>query len=133
MSNKIKVGDNASVTRCFSQEDVALFAEISGDYNPIHLDEEYAAASIFGQLIVHGMLVASLFSGLIGEQLPGRGSIYLSQNVSFKAPVLIDQEVTATVEITNIREDKPIITLQTTCRNAGGKIVVKGDAVVLYS
>ena len=133
MANQLKIGDSASVTKAFSQEEVIQFADISGDHNPIHLDEAFAAESIFGQLIVHGMLVASLFSGLIGEELPGQGTIYLSQTVSFKAPVLIAEEVTATVEVVAMREDKPIITLKTTCRNAAGKVVIKGEAVVLYS
>lgn len=133
MAHELNIGDSASITKAFSQDEVVQFAEISGDHNPIHLDEDFAAASIFGQRIVHGMLVASLFSGLIGEELPGQGTIYLSQSVSFKAPVLIAEEVTATVEVIGIREDKPIITLKTTCRNAAGKIVIKGEAVVLYS
>lgn len=133
MTNEIKIGDSASVTKAFSQEEVVQFSEISGDHNPIHLDEAFAAESIFGERIVHGMLVASLFSGLIGEELPGQGTIYLSQSVSFKAPVLIAEEVTATVEVIAIREDKPIITLKTTCRNTAGKVVIKGEAVVLYS
>jgi acyl dehydratase len=129
----LNVGDSASVTKSFSQEEVVQFADISGDHNPIHLDEEIAAASIFGQRVVHGMLVASLFSGLIGEHLPGQGSIYLGQNLSFKAPVLIGEEVTASVEITGLRDDKPIVTLQTICRNSQGKVVIKGEAIVLFS
>lgn len=133
MNSSHAIADSASVTKAFSQEEVQQFADISGDHNPIHLDEKIAAESIFGQRVVHGMLVASLFSGLIGEKLPGQGSIYLSQNLSFKAPVFIDQEVTASVEITNIREDKPIMTLKTLCHNAEGKVVIQGEAVVLYA
>lgn len=133
MDGMLKVGENASITKAFSQEEVSKFADLSNDHNPIHLDEAVAAESIFGQRVVHGMLVASLFSGLIGEKLPGPGSIYLGQNLSFKAPVFIGEEVTASVEISEIREDKPIITLKTICRNSEGKIVIRGEAVVLYS
>ena len=133
MTSSLKVGDTVSITKAFSLDEVARYADIVGDHNPIHLDEDFAAGTIFGQRIVHGMLVASLFSGLIGEQLPGEGSIYLGQNVSFKAPVYIGEQVTATVEIVQIREDKPICTLSTICRNPEGKIVIKGEAVVLYS
>lgn len=129
--HNFKVGDSASITKSFSSEEVLKFAEVSADSNPIHLDEKTAAESIFGQRVVHGMLVGSLFSGLIGMELPGKGTIYLSQNLRFKAPVFIDQEVTATVEITDIRDDKPIIKLRTSCLNAEGKTVIDGDAVVM--
>jgi len=130
---KIKVGDKASLSRVFTREDVIQFAGLSMDRNPIHLDEEFAAASIFGGPIVHGMLVASLFSGLIGVELPGEGSIYLGQSLSFKAPVPVGQEVTASVEIVKIRADKPIVTLRTVCVNSDGQVVIEGEAVVKVS
>ncbi len=130
MKKDIKVGDKASLSKVFTQEDVNQFAKISEDSNPIHLDEKFAAASVFGQRIVHGMLVASLFSGLIGVELPGEGTIYLGQNLSFKAPIPIGEEVTASVEIIKIREDKPIVTLRTLCINSEGQVVIEGEAVV---
>lgn len=130
MDNPLKVGDRAQLTKSFSEEEVFRYAEISTDRNPLHLDKEFGRTSIFGKRIVHGMLVASLFSGLIGMELPGVGSIYLGQNLSFMAPVAIGEEITATVEIIRIREDKPIITLRTTCVNAEGVIVIDGEAVV---
>lgn len=133
MTRELNVGDSASITKAFSQEEVSHFADISGDHNPIHLDPEFAATSIFGQCIVHGMLVASLFSGLIGEQLPGKGSIYLGQNLAFKAPVPVGESVTASVEIIKLREDKPIVTLRTLCVDSKGKVVIEGEAVVLFS
>ena len=133
MTRILNVGESASVTKAFSQAEVAQFAEISGDHNPIHLDPDFAAESIFGQCIVHGMLVASLFSGLIGEQLPGKGSIYLGQNLSFKAPVPVGDSVTASVEIIKVRQDKPIATLRTLCLDSKGKVVIDGEAVVLFS
>jgi acyl dehydratase len=106
------------------------FAELSLDRNPLHLDEAFGRASVFGQPVVHGMLVASLFSGLIGMELPGTGSIYLGQTLIFKAPVFIGEEVTATVEIIKIRKDKPIVTLSTVCEKDSGQKVITGEAVV---
>ncbi len=130
MRKKLKVGDRASLSRVFTEEDVMQFANISTDTNPIHLDEKYAATSFFGQRVVHGMLVASLFSALIGVKLPGKGSIYLGQKLIFKAPVAIGEQVTASVEIVKIREDKPIVTLRTLCVNKEEQVVIDGEAVV---
>lgn len=126
----MKVGDKASLSKVFTEDEVMQFSMISTDTNPIHLDELYAAVSVCRKRVVHGMLVASLFSGLIGVKLPGKGSIYLEQKIKFMAPVSIGEKVTATVEIINIREDKPIITLRTTCVNHVGEVVVEGQAVV---
>jgi len=130
MINNLKVGERASLSRAFTEEDVIQFANISTDTNPIHLDESFAADSVFGQRIVHGMLIASLFSALVGVKLPGAGTIYLGQSLTFKAPVSIGEQVTASVEIIKIREDKPIVTLRTLCVNSEGQIVVDGEAVV---
>ena len=132
MKKSLKIGDKASLSRVFTEEDVINFSEISTDTNPIHLDETYASSTIFEKRIVHGMLVASLFSALIGVELPGEGSIYLGQTLSFKAPVLIGDQVTASVEIIEIREDKPIITLRTICINDKGQVLIEGEAVVKY-
>lgn len=129
----MKIGDKASLSKVFTEEDVIWFSEISADTNPIHLDESYAASTVFGKRIVHGMLVASLFSALIGVKLPGQGSIYLGQSLSFKAPVFIGDQVTASVEIISIREDKPIITLRTLCLNDAGQMLIEGEAVVKYA
>jgi acyl dehydratase len=133
MDKTLRVGDKASLSKTFTEEEVFQFAEISTDKNPLHLDKSFGASSIFGERIVHGMLVASLFSGLIGMELPGQGSIYLGQILSFKAPVAIGEEVTATVEIINIRTDKPIVTLRTVCVNAKGVVAIEGEAVVKVS
>jgi enoyl-CoA hydratase len=132
MDNRLQLGQKASVTKIFSEEEVFKFADLSLDKNPLHLDNNFGHASIFGQRVVHGILVASLFSGLIGMKLPGPGSIYLGQNLVFKAPVTIDEAVTATVEIIKIREDKPIVTLRTVCINSAGTTVIEGEAVVKY-
>ncbi len=129
MSAKFSVGQQASVKRSFSAEEVRQFAELSLDRNPIHLDEKAAAESIFGRRVVHGMLVASLFSALLGQHLPGEGTIFLGADIQFKKPVFLDDEVTAFVQITKVREDKPIVTLRTWCENSKGETVLDGEAV----
>ena len=133
MTKTFKVGDSASLRKTFTEHEVFQFTEISTDKNPLHLDKKFGAASIFGERIVHGILVASLFSGLIGMELPGQGSIYLGQTLAFKAPVAIGEEVTASVEIIKIRTDKPIVTLRTVCVNAKGVVAIEGEAVVKIS
>ena len=130
MSRDLKVGDRASVSKTFTDEDVLNFSNLSLDKNPIHLDQAFAEKSIFGKKIAHGMLVASLFSGLLGMKLPGEGSIYLGQSLSFMIPIYIGDEVTATVEVIKIRPDKPIVTMRTFCVNSEGLVVVEGEAVV---
>lgn len=126
----MKKGDKAVLKKAFSEQDVKLFASLSTDDNPVHLDKTYAQTTQFGQRIVHGMLVSSLITGLIGGKLPGHGCIYLGQTLSFKAPVFIDEEIEASVEVTHIREDKPIITLKTLCCKADGTVAIEGEAVV---
>ncbi len=130
MGKTLKVGDKASRSKIFTENDVKQFAEVSTDKNPIHLDEKYAQNTIFKQRIVHGMLVGSLFSGILGCDLPGEGTIYLGQTLSFKAPVPLNEKVTATVEVVNIRQDKPIATFKTTCVDSKGKVVIEGEATV---
>jgi acyl dehydratase len=130
MKKNLKVGNRASLSKAFTEKDVIQFANISTDTNPIHLDKNFAADSVFGQRVVHGMLIASLFSALVGVKLPGEGTIYLGQSLNFKAPVFIGEQVTASVEILKIREDKPIVTLGTLCINIEGQTVVDGEAVV---
>ena len=130
MGKTLKVGDKAFLSKAFTEEEVIQFAEISTDKNPLHLDEEFGQASVMGKCVVHGMLVASLFSGLIGMELPGHGSIYLGQTLMFKAPVAIDEEVTASVEIIDIRADKPVVTFRTVCTKSDDTVVIEGEAVV---
>ena len=126
-----KIGDRASRTKTIEDKDIRQFAEVSGDTNSVHLDDEAAAKSVFGRRVAHGMLTASLISAVLGNELPGVGSIYMGQELRFKAPVFIGDTITASVEVTNIREDKGIITLRTICTNQDGKIVVDGEATVL--
>ena len=127
----LSIGATASRTKTFSDEDVRVFARVSGDLNPVHLDDAYATATRFGQRIVHGMLTASLISAVIGNDMPGKGTIYLSQTLQFKAPVYIGDTVTATVAVTDFRPRKRIATLSTTCTRQDGTVVLTGEAVVI--
>jgi 3-hydroxybutyryl-CoA dehydratase len=128
---KLDIGMKASRTKTFTDEDVRGFAQISGDTNPVHLDDDYAAATRFGRRLVHGMLTASLLSAALANDLPGEGTIYMSQTLQFKAPVFIGDTITATVEVIKYREERRIATLATTCTNQDGKVVLEGEAVVL--
>ena len=128
---KFKTGDTASLSKTISEADVQAFADVTGDHNPIHLDEEFAKSTRFGRRIAHGMLSASLISSAIANKLPGPGSIYLSQTLKFVAPVYLGDTVTARISVTAIREDKPILSLETICENQRGEVVVKGEATVL--
>jgi acyl dehydratase len=130
MNSKLKVGDKATLSKAFTESEVEQFAKISLDDNPIHLDREYAKSTVFGQPVVHGILVASLLSGLMGGKFPGHGTVYLGQTLRFMAPVYVDEEVEALVEVVKIREDKPIITLKTQCVKNDGTIALEGEAVV---
>jgi 3-hydroxybutyryl-CoA dehydratase len=127
----LKVGDAAEVQKTITDEDVRAFATLTGDHNPVHLDEEYAAGTRFGRRIAHGMLGASLISAVLANELPGRGTVYLSQTLKFTAPVFLGDTVTARVVVKQVREDKPVVTLETFCTNDRGERVVEGEAVVL--
>jgi acyl dehydratase len=129
---KPEIGQVAEVTRTISDEVIRSFAEISGDHNPLHLDDGYAAGTSFGRRIAHGMLGASLISSVIANNLPGEGTVYLSQSLKFVAPVFPGDTVTARVTVKSLREDKPLATLETVCLNHNGETVIKGEAVVLY-
>ena len=133
MSMSLKVGDSAEIRKTIADEDVRAFAELTGDRNPVHLDEEYAASTRFGRRIAHGMLGASLISAVLANELPGRGTVYLSQTLKFTAPVFLGDTVTARVTVKRLREDKPVVTLETVCTNQRGERVVEGEAVVLVS
>ncbi|MFM1663996.1 MaoC family dehydratase [Aeromonas salmonicida] len=126
----LEIGQKASLTKRFGTAEVEAFAGLSEDFNPLHLDSAFAATTPFERPIVHGMLLASLFSGLLGQQLPGKGAVYLGQSLSFKQPVFVGDEVTAEVEIIAMRSDKPIITLATRILATGGALTVTGEAVV---
>lgn len=130
---KIKPGDTASLSKTISDSDIHAFADVSGDHNPLHLDEHFAQQTRFGRRIVHGMLSASLISAVIANELPGQGSIYLGQTLQFVAPVFLGDTVEARVTVTGIREDKQIVKLDTVCTNQRNEVVIKGEATVLIS
>ena len=126
-----KVGETASVTRSITEADVRTFAELVGDYNPVHLSDAFAKKTRFGRCIAHGMWGASLISSVLGTKLPGPGSIYLHQSLDFVSPVYIWDTITARVAVKHVRPEKGVVTLITTCLNQSGGIVLKGEAVMV--
>jgi 3-hydroxybutyryl-CoA dehydratase len=126
----LKVGMTASYAKTVTETDVVLFAGISGDTNPVHLNEEFAKETMFQGRIAHGMLSASFISTVLGTKLPGPGSIYLSQNLKFKAPVRAGDTVSATATITDIVTEKKRVVMQTTC-TVRNQIVLEGEAIVM--
>lgn len=127
----LQVGDTASVTKTITDEDISAFADLTGDHNPVHLDDEFAKTTRFGRRVAHGMLAAGLISSVLANDLPGVGTVYLGQTLSFIAPVYPGDTVTARVTVTKVREDKPIVTLETVCTNQSDETVIRGEAVVL--
>lgn len=128
---RFNVGDSAEVTKIIDEADIQAFAEVTGDRNPIHLDDAFAKTTRFGRRIAHGMLSASLISAVLANKLPGEGSVYLGQTLQFVAPVFPGDEVTARVTVKEIREDKPIVKLETICINQRDEVVIRGEATVL--
>jgi len=128
---ELKVGATASWSRTITPADIEAFAALTGDRNPLHLDEAFARRTRFGRPIAHGMLVASMISTVLGGLLPGPGTIYLSQSLQFVRPVYPGDTITAIVEVIRVREDKPVVTLATRCINQDGEEVLRGEAVVL--
>jgi 3-hydroxybutyryl-CoA dehydratase len=126
----LKVGMKASFSKKVTEADIQQFADVSGDHNPVHLDAEFAKTTIFKERIAHGMLGASFISTAIGTKLPGPGTIYLKQNLSFRAPVKIGDTVTATIEVTEIVTEKRRVMLKTTA-SVGETLVIDGDAMVM--
>ncbi len=125
----INVGMQASVTRIITEADIISFSEISGDKNPIHLDEEYAKNSRYKKRIAHGFISASLFSGLFGTKLPGEGCVYAAQSLRFKRAVYIDDEVTASITVEKIDLKAKKVFFTTVCK-VKNKVVIKGDAEI---
>ena len=126
------IGTEATLSRTITEDDILLFAVVSGDKNPLHLDAEYAERSLFGKRIAHGFLIGSLISAVLGNVLPGPGSIYLGQTLRFLAPIHIDDTVTVVVKVVALREDKRIVTLHTNCTNQHGTLVLSGEATVKF-
>ncbi len=127
----IKVGDEAVYDMEITKEAVQTFADVTGDHNPVHLDEEYAKDTMFKKCIAHGMLSAGLISKVIGTQLPGYGTIYLGQTLNFKRPVYIGDTITTVVTVQKMKPEKNILTLDTVCKNQDGKVVIDGEATVM--
>lgn len=129
--DEISLGDRAELTRVVQQSDIELFAVLSGDINPAHLDEEYANASKFQGVIAHGMWGGALVSTLLGTQLPGPGTIYLQQSLQFKYPVRPGDEVTVSVEVREKRDEYRHVLLDCQAVNQAGKVVISGEALVM--
>lgn len=130
MTDLPRVGDRADLERAFSAEDVAAFARLSGDDNPIHLDAAAAVAAGFEREVVHGVLVTSLLSRLLGTRLPGPGTILLEQDLRFRRPVYVGDRLRAAVEVVTVRADKPVITLRSWVEST--EVVVDGTSTVLF-
>jgi 3-hydroxybutyryl-CoA dehydratase len=129
--DELSLGQKASFTKQVTEQDVVLFAAVSGDVNPVHLDEAFAADTMFGGRIAHGMLSGAIISAALAMELPGPGVIYLGQTLRFSRPVRIGDEVTAQLEVTEKREGKGIVKLACEVVNQDGKVVVSGEATVL--
>ena len=127
----LKVGDSFSTVREVTDELIRAFAEVSGDHNPIHLDEEFAVRTRFGKRIAHGMLSGAFISAVLGNEFSERRIVYMSQTMRFTAPVFIGDIIRTTATVTHIREDKGIVTLETTCTKQDGAVTLTGESVVM--
>lgn len=127
----LQIGDKFTAEKQITDDVVRRFAELSGDFNPIHLDDEFAKTTRFGRRIAHGMLSGALISAVLGNEFKERKIVYLSQTMKFIAPVFIDDTITATAIIVKIREDKYIVTLETVCTNQNGETTLRGEANVM--
>ena len=126
-----KIGMKAHTSKTITETEVILFAGVSTDINPVHLDEEAAKKGIFGKRVAHGILVSGLISAVLGNKLPGPGSIYMGQELKFLAPVFIGDTITAEVEIIDLVPEKCRIKLNTICTNQDGKVVISGTALIM--
>lgn len=124
------VGMNETIEKIIGNDEVKTFADLTGDNNPIHLDEDFAATTMFKGRIAHGMLTASLISNILGTKLPGTGAIYLSQSVRFRAPVMLGDNVVVSVTVSEMNEKRKIVTMACKC-SVGDKVVLDGEASVM--
>ena len=131
MTDEFTVGQSATWTKTITEADVIAYASITGDFNPLHVDQVYAARSRFGERIAHGLLTAGLISAVLGMRLPGPGGIFLSQTLKFVRPVRLGDTITATAEVTAWNPAKRLLHLRTTCANQHGEGVVEGESVLL--
>lgn len=128
---QLKIGDSASFTKTVTETDVVMYAGITGDLNPAHVDAEYAKGGMFGQRIAHGMLSAGFISSVLAMQLPGPGSIYLGQELKFVKPVFIGDTVTATATVAEIIAERGRVKMQTVVTNQRGETVITGTATIM--
>ena len=124
------VGQSAEMSKVITEEDILLFAEITGDRNPVHISKEFAAKTRFGERIAHGILTAGLISAVIGMKLPGPGCLYVSQTLSFLGPVKIGDEITARAEVMEVISEKRL-KLKTQCINQRKEVVLEGEAIIV--
>lgn len=129
--NELVIGQTASYRKTLTERDIVLFAACSGDVNPVHLDKDYAATTAFGEPIGHGMWTGALVSAAIATCLPGPGSVYRSQSLSFKHPVKVGDEVTVTLTVAEIKERVKLVTIDCEAHNQDGKLIAKGVAEVI--
>ena len=127
----LQIGDTFTIQKEVTDELIRKFADVSGDHNPIHLDEDFAAKTRFGKRIAHGMLGASFISAVLGYKLSEQKVVYLSQTLKFVAPVYIGDTVTAKAVVKEIRQDKPIVTIETTCENQNGELLITGEGKIM--
>lgn len=129
LRNQPHIGQTARMSRRISEDDITLFTEISGDRNPLHYDPNVAKASPFGEIVVQGGVTSAILNAVVAEELPGPGTVFLNVNWNFKAPVRPGDVITGNVEVIQVRDDKPITTLNTTVVRGDGKVVLEGTAV----
>jgi 3-hydroxybutyryl-CoA dehydratase len=127
---EIQLGDTAEFSKTISESDIYLFAGITGDLNPAHINEAYAKNTFFKGRIAHGMLLAGFISNVIGMKLPGPGTIYIKQDLAFKGPARIGDTITARVEVTDINLEKNRVKLKTICLNENDNVLVDGEALI---
>jgi len=128
--NDLNLGERAKFSKTISESDIYLYAGITGDFNPVHINKEYAKNTFFKKRIAHGMLIVGFISTVIGTKLPGYGTIYISQHLNFIAPAYIGDTVTTTVEIVDILLERNRVKLRTICKNQNEDIILSGEAVV---
>ena len=128
--DELNVGDQASFSKTVTESDVYLFAGITGDFNPVHINQTYAEKTVFKSRIAHGIMVAGMLSAVMATQMPGPGAVYISQELNFTAPVYIGDTITAQAEVLSIDVDANRVKIKTTCMNQNGETVIYGIAIV---
>lgn len=129
--DEIQIDQTATYSKTVTEQDITLFAMVSGDVNPVHMDEGYAQNTPFGGRIAHGMFTGALVSAALAMKLPGPGTVYLNQSIKFKAPVMIGDEITVTLKVIKKRDDRKFVTLDCNVTNQTGKTVAAGEAMVI--